>query len=187
MHRSFPARALLVIALTALASALPASPAFAKPCKYQHITPTEENVAQARYAVRCLLNKERRRRDRKALRASGTLRDAAQRYAENMVRNDFFGHVTPGGRTLLDRIVDVADSYVENTRRFVLGENVAWGAGDRATPRETVIAWMQSPGHKANILNRRFRHIGVGIAEGAPADVGDAPAATYATEFGARG
>jgi len=45
---------------------------------------------------------------------------------------------------------------------------------------------MASPGHKANILNARFRHLGVGIALGAPRSVDDAAAATYTTHFGRR-
>jgi uncharacterized protein YkwD len=44
---------------------------------------------------------------------------------------------------------------------------------------------MNSPGHRANILNSAFREIGIGVAYGAPVAVGG-PAATYATEFGAR-
>ena len=45
---------------------------------------------------------------------------------------------------------------------------------------------MDSPGHKANILNRRFRHIGVGVVLGAPADDQGMPSATYTTDFGRR-
>jgi uncharacterized protein YkwD len=48
-------------------------------------------------------------------------------------------------------------------------------------------AWMRSPGHRANILNARFREIGVGIAQGAPRGAGrTVRAGTYATEFGVR-
>jgi uncharacterized protein YkwD len=46
--------------------------------------------------------------------------------------------------------------------------------------------WMNSPGHRANILSASFREVGIGVALGAPR-VGDHPAATYATEFGSRG
>jgi uncharacterized protein YkwD len=50
-----------------------------------------------------------------------------------------------------------------------------------------VEAWMGSPPHQANILDRRFREIGIGVAGGAPAQLGPGEqAATYATEFGQR-
>jgi uncharacterized protein YkwD len=59
--------------------------------------------------------------------------------------------------------------------------------GDAATPATIVRAWMHSPGHRANILNRRFREIGIGVASGAPVRDGAAKSgATYATEFGLR-
>jgi uncharacterized protein YkwD len=45
---------------------------------------------------------------------------------------------------------------------------------------------MRSSGHRRNILDRRFRHIGIGVASGAPDDVGAQPAATYTTDFGFR-
>ncbi len=184
--RCLPLRTFLVLALTALAVALPAAPAAAKPCAHQNVVPTQETFDEARSAVRCLLNKERKRAGRRTLRRATSLERAADRYAANMVRHDFFGHVTPSGRTLVQRIKDAAASYVSNARSYVLGENLAWGSGDRATPRQTVIAWMNSEGHRRNILDRRFVHLGVGIAEGAPADTAGQAAATYTTEFGSR-
>jgi uncharacterized protein YkwD len=66
-----------------------------------------------------------------------------------------------------------------------VGENIAWGSQELATPRSIVNGWMHSPGHRANILNRRFREIGIGVSRGAP-EPGFDRAATYATDFGAR-
>jgi uncharacterized protein YkwD len=45
---------------------------------------------------------------------------------------------------------------------------------------------MHSDGHRRNILDRRFRHIGIGVVTGAPGDVHGQPAATYTTDFGSR-
>jgi uncharacterized protein YkwD len=59
-------------------------------------------------------------------------------------------------------------------------------SGDLATPRQSVVAWLNSPGHRRNMLNRKFRDIGIGITIGAPEDISGQPAATYATEFGTR-
>ena len=70
-----------------------------------------------------------------------------------------------------------------------MGENLAWGAGaNRSSPRGIVAAWMESPPHRQNILDSRFREIGIGVVEGAPRrNVFGLPAATYATSFGSRG
>ena len=78
------------------------------------------------------------------------------------------------------------DSGGHGAGGWAYGENLAWGAGSRATPRQIVAAWMASSGHRANILSARWRNIGVGIAPGAPmAGVGHA--ASYVTHFGWRG
>ena len=98
-----------------------------------------------------------------------------------MTRRNYFSHYSPAGGTFLDRIRRTG--YLRNAQSWVVGENLAWGSGSRATPGSIVQAWMQSSGHRANILTRRFRHIGIGIAFGAPANVGGRPAAT---EFGAK-
>ena len=61
-------------------------------------------------------------------------------------------------------------TYLRDVRRWSLGENLAWGTG-RWRPRgRPCDAWMQSPGHRANILDRNFADIGIGIAPGAPVD-----------------
>ena len=64
------------------------------------------------------------------------------------------------------------------------GENVAYGY---ATADSVMQAWMQSAGHRANILNGSFAEIGIGIASGAPRSGIDGPAGTYVTDFGSRG
>ena len=185
MVRSLPSRLLLALVLVSLLCTVPAAPAAAKPCANQNLMPSQDNIPQIRSATLCLINKERTRRGRRALRASGHLRNAAQSYSEQMVRESFFDHVTPGGTTLLSRIRRTT-GYLVDAVRYSLGENLAWGSGELATPRQTVIAWMRSPGHRRNMLDKRFRHVGVGVAIGAPTNVDGMPAATYTTEFGRR-
>ena len=74
--------------------------------------------------------------------------------------------------------------YLRHARRWIVGENIGWGSGRLDTPRAMMIAWMRSPGHRANILNRRFRDVGVGIV---PRGIGrGGRAGTYTTDFGAR-
>jgi uncharacterized protein YkwD len=101
-----------------------------------------------------------------------------------MVRRNYFGHVSKSGNDVVDRLTRTG--YFRGARSWTVGENLAWGSGGRSTPREIVAAWMASPGHRANILQRRFREIGIGVVFQAPRNTGG-PAATYTTTFGARG
>ena len=96
----------------------------------------------------------------------------------NKVRHRYFAHGDFVGR------IRRAD-YLSGAGTWSVGENIAWGSYDYATPRSIVRSWMHSPGHRANILSRRFREIGIGITLGAPVSGMDR-AATYATDFGTR-
>ena len=162
---------------TARAAALDACPAAAT-------SPGGDNLGAVERTTLCLVNRERARRGIKRLDADGRLARSAGRYSSAMVRETFFSHVSPGGGTMLERIKRAG--YLDGARGYTVGENLAWGSGRLATPIETVNAWMNSPGHRANILNRRFDEIGIGVAPGAPVD-GVGNAATYTTHFGARG
>jgi uncharacterized protein YkwD len=177
------------IGAAALAAALAAAPApasAASPCRAGDAVPTAATIVQARHATLCLLNQQRHMHGLRRLRSNLRLRSAATAYSWAMVRDDFFNHVSPGGSTLAGRVRKTA--YLSSARGWMLGENLAWGAGDLATPRQTVRAWMHSAGHRHNILTGRFREIGIGIAPGAPVRLPDGmPAATYTTDFGARG
>ncbi len=171
--------------MIALALALPASASAATPCAGANLTPSSENVSQLRSATLCLLNRQRVRRGMKRLTESPGLRKAAQNYSQAMVAQSFFDHVSPGGSTLLSR-VRTGTAYLHDVGSWALGENIAWGTGELATPAQTMKGWMESPGHRRNILNRRFRHVGIGIALGAPVDEQGQAAATYTTDFGYR-
>ena len=68
----------------------------------------------------------------------------------------------PTGQTLLMRIQ--ASGFIPNANvGYTLGENIAWGTLWLGTPRSIVKAWMESPGHRANILNGSYRYTGIGI------------------------
>jgi uncharacterized protein YkwD len=169
--------------LACVALATPAVASAATPCADADLMPTSDNAGSLRDATLCLLNAQRSSHGLKALVSSPQLRKVAQEYSRAMVRQRFFDHVSPGGSTLLSR-VRRGTTYLSGVRDYSLGENIAWGSGEYATPGETVKGWMESSGHRANILNRRFRHIGIGVAIGAPEDTQGMPAATYTTDFG---
>jgi uncharacterized protein YkwD len=173
------AAVLAAAAAPAAANAAPAS------CPGADTLPTPSTIATARAATLCLLNQIRRAHGECPLHGNRRLRRAAQRYSRAMVAHDFFNHVSPGGSTLFTRVR--ATRYLRSARSWALGENIAWGSGHFATPRDTVSMWMHSAGHRHNILTARFREIGIGIAVGAPVRaVAGLPAATYTTDFGVR-
>jgi uncharacterized protein YkwD len=72
---------------------------------------------------------------------------------------------------------------LSGARGWYVGENIAYGSGDRSSPRSIGSAWMNSPPHRANILRASFREIGIGLASGTPVGV---RGATYTTDFGQR-
>jgi uncharacterized protein YkwD len=102
-----------------------------------------------------------------------------------MVARGYFSHDTPGGGGFVDRIVSAG--YVGPRSSPSLGEDLAWGSGALGTARAIVRGWMNSPGHRANILNGRFREAGIGVAFGAPGGGLGGGGATYALEFGSGG
>src|SRR2546423_15307984 len=182
-----PRRHLLATAALVAAVVAPASASAAgRPCPGGGLVPTTANVAKARHSTLCLLNRVRVQHGLRRLHPSAKLRSAANAYSWAMVRNDFFDHVSPGGSTLVSRVRKTA--YLSSAHGWMLGENLAWGAGSLATPRQTVRAWMHSAGHRHNILPGRLPQVGIGIAPGAPVRLpAGLSAATYTTDFGARG
>ena len=155
-------------------------------CRDARLVPNKDNPARVRAAMLCLLNAERASRGLGKLRSSGQLRKAATNYSRKMVRERFFSHVCPEGSTMQSRIRKGTGYLGRNVRDWALGENLGWGSGPKSTPQSMVRLWMASHGHRDNILNARFRHVGIGVATGAPADIGRARAATYTTDFGYR-
>jgi uncharacterized protein YkwD len=152
-------------------------------CSGGGLAPQPAVLSQVRATTLCLLNAERRARGLSRLRSNGRLARSALGHARDMVRRGYFAHVARSGASVIDRIR--RGGYLTGARRWTVGENLAWGSGARATPREIVDAWMRSPGHRANILAGQFREVGIGIALGAPRR-GVRSAATYNTNFGAR-
>jgi uncharacterized protein YkwD len=130
----------------------------------------------------CLLNGERADRGLAPLAPNGRLAAAAKAYAADLVAGSYFSHTGRDGSGLFDRVKRTG--YLPRDAGWVLGENLAWGTGGLATPGSIMQAWMNSPGHRENILNPEFREVGIGVVTGNPA-AADGHGATYATEFGA--
>jgi hypothetical protein len=103
------------------------------------------------------------------------LEQAAQSKAEYMVSHDFWSHTAPDGKTPWLFITSAGYSYK------IAAENLAFGFDDA---RSTVIGWMNSPDHRANILNSNFQDVGFGIAS-SPNYLGKGPEVIIVAEFAA--
>ncbi len=132
-------------------------------CRDSGLTPRASNLEAVRAATLCLVNRERAVHGEGALRWNDHLIQSAQAHTESMVFGNYFEHVGPGGETPLTRMR--RDGYIYSSRLgFEVGENIGWGSLWLGTPRAVVAAWMASPGHRANILDRRFRDTGIGVS-----------------------
>ncbi|MFF1921801.1 sigma-70 family RNA polymerase sigma factor [Streptomyces sp. NPDC058221] len=107
--------------------------------------------------VVALVNKERQAAGCGPLKEDTQLTDAAQRHSDDMSARDFFEHTNPDGADPGQRVTDAG------YRWSTYGENIARG---QQTPASVMESWMNSPGHRANILNCDFKDIGVGIHQG---------------------
>jgi len=172
---------LLPCVIVAVLAPTPAAAAGA--CADRNLAPTANNLGAVRAAVVCLHNEVRARHDLPLLKENRRLRSAAVGHSADMVSRGYFSHTDPSGTTMMDRVR--AAGYVrDGDRSWAVGENIAWGKGNRAKAARVMRTWMASPGHRAAILSRTYRHLGVGVGAGVPA--GGNSGATYTTDFGMR-
>ncbi|WP_420077075.1 CAP domain-containing protein [Streptomyces sp. JL3001] len=119
------------------------------------VTVSAESAAAAE--VLRLVNEERAQVGCSPVAANSALTGLAQDFSEAMADLGFFDHTDPGGASPWDRAAKAGITDLG-------GENIARGQADAAAVME---AWMNSPGHKANILNCDFKTLGVGVHIGA--------------------
>jgi uncharacterized protein YkwD len=156
----------------------------ATPCQNTELAPTGGNIELVRAAVLCLINRERAQNGETPLAPNLQLQQAAEGHSDELVSADYFEHVSPTGVTPVDRIRGTGYIPSENVG-YVIGENLAWGTINLATPQSIVSAWIASPGHLANILESQYTDTGIGITPQVPPSLADGQAgATYAQEFG---
>jgi hypothetical protein len=103
-----------------------------------------------------LTNYSRKAYGLKDLKVNLALSLAAEEKVKDMIKNQYFAHVSPQNKTPWDFI------KTQNYNYLIAGENLAVNFYDSEALQN---AWMNSPGHKANILNKDFEDIGIGIAE----------------------
>ncbi|MBN0043822.1 TerD family protein [Streptomyces actuosus] len=131
---------------------------------------TPDGLARTEAEVADLTNRERSRAGLRPLSADPRLAAAARAHSADMAARAYHAHTSPDGTRPRDR------AAAAGSTRGTIGENIACG---QRSPAEVVAGWMDSPGHRANILRPAFTHIGVGFA-------GGGPSGTYWTQlFGA--
>ncbi|WP_071120111.1 CAP domain-containing protein [Romboutsia timonensis] len=114
-----------------------------------------------------LVNVERTKRGISALTLDSNLSSVATKKSQDMVNKNYFDHTSPTYGSPFDMMKQFGISY------RTAGENIAKG---QKTPQEVVTAWMNSEGHRKNILNPNFTNLGVGIAK-------DSKGTTYWTQM----
>jgi uncharacterized protein YkwD len=118
---------------------------------------TPDGLARTAAEVVDLTNRERSAAGLPVLAADPRLTAAAQAHSADMVARDFYSHTDPDGGRPWDR------AAAAGAARRTVGENIACG---QRSPADVVEGWMNSPGHRANILKADFTHIGIGFAGG---------------------
>jgi uncharacterized protein YkwD len=173
---------LLALPIGASAQGVTAAPS-AGGCAGATANPTAANVAQSSAAVLCLVNVQRVSRGLKAVRNSGLLARTATSASGDMVRLNYFAHVSPTGMNLKKRAAKVGYRGIGGPA--TLGEVLAFGSDTDATPAALVQMLMDDPAHRAVMLDRRFRDAGVGLAIGDPLG-GAGSGSTLSIDFGKR-
>ena len=117
-------------------------------------TPTGQ-YAQFQQEVLNLVNKERTSRGLKPLTLNVKLSNVATMKSQDMINKNYFDHTSPTYGSPFDMMNKFGISY------RTAGENIAMG---QTTPQQVMNSWMNSEGHRKNILNPNFTELGVGIA-----------------------
>lgn len=108
-----------------------------------------------------LLNKDRAAQGLKPLSVDSSLTRLAENYAQDMINRNFFDHYNPEGQSPFDRMRQAGISYLS------AGENIAINT----SVSKAEVAFMNSPGHRANILNTSYTHVGIGVRHSANGSV----------------
>jgi uncharacterized protein YkwD len=143
--------------------------------------PRPDAIDDARAATLCLLNQERAEHGLLPLEVSLRLERASQKHSEDMGERNFYAHDDPDGRGFESRV----EAEGVPMLGMAVAENIHWGLDVAARPKQIVEDWMNSPGHRANILNVTLTQVGIGIGFDPPSRVRE-PAAVYTTDFSGR-
>jgi uncharacterized YkwD family protein len=116
--------------------------------------PQTTGISETERRVIELTNAERRKNGLPDLQADANLSKVAREKSNDMQQKNYFSHTSPTYGSPFDMMRDFGVTYKS------AGENIAHG---QPTPEQVVQAWMNSEGHRKNILSKNFTHIGVGF------------------------
>jgi uncharacterized protein YkwD len=134
-------------------------------------------------ALVCLLNRERRARGLRPVRANPRLSAAALGHSRAMVRRRFFAHVGPGRSVDLPYRLRRTHYIPRSGGVWRIGENIGFGNGSMSSAAGMNRAWMHSTPHRHAILQPKFHEVGIGVYPGEPYGRGGA---TFTLDFGSR-
>ena len=138
-------------------------------------------AASEQQTMACLVNWARVKRGLKPLHVNSKLRVAAEfKIADDLRCNDF-SH-TPCGTRFLS-VFQRSGYLVPSVRGWAVGENLAWGQSDLASPRAIITAWLNSPPHRANLFDPRWTEIGINY-QASMSFLGYDGVGLWASEFG---
>jgi len=138
------------------------------------------DLVHAEKAMLCLTNYARLRSGLRPLTLSRRLERVAEAKLATDIACNEFSH-TPCNVSFTRTFAP----YLADAGAYDIGENIFWTTDGSGTPRQTMIAWLTSPDHRANILNPAFRDLGVGYLPG-QAFQGATGATLWSQEFGVR-
>lgn len=120
-------------------------------------TVQSQTTAQMETAVQQQINVIRQQQGLSTLRTNEPLAAVARNYSRQMATQNFFAHVSPQGETLSDRVQAAKIFY------FTVGENLFTSTNIPQPTNAAIAGWMNSPGHRENILRPEYRETGVGV------------------------
>jgi uncharacterized protein YkwD len=112
-----------------------------------------------------LHNTARHNHGLKRLCVHPALTAAARAHSHEMLSRDYLSHRSYNGETTAQRLARYGYT-LNGYSYYALGENIAWGCGSAGTPDKAFSFWMHSRDHRHNILNKKFREIGIGSETG---------------------
>jgi uncharacterized protein YkwD len=131
------------------------------------------------------VNELRVERGLRPLAISGELKRAADTHSQDLLEAGVFTHDSPDGTPFSERLQRY---YPQRSRVWTVGENLLMSGPVEPSSADVIAAWMKSPGHRANLLNPRWRELGVGARfSSAPGgDYGGRPTWVVTLDLGAR-
>jgi uncharacterized protein YkwD len=131
-----------------------------------------------------LHNEIRRNHHLPAFCVHPTLQKAAREHSTDMIRKDYFSHDTKGRNETAEARIKRFGYTPRGYNFYMVGENIAYGSGTYGEPNSIMNSWMKSQDHRHNILNGKYREIGIGVSTGTWQ--GHDGVSMYTADFGVR-